>query len=417
QGRGVEQGHAELDRVGGGQLGGGDQLLLDQVMGDRLAGLGGLVQGGTRVGLGQVPVQHQPPGDPGNAHQVRGHIGVHAFSPTLPPPGARDAPTLPQNAAPASPWGLAGGVPGSLLCKVGGLRPDEARMRTSVILPAKNEAEGLRRTLPALARVLPEAEVIVVDDGSTDDTAAVAREFGARVLGSPYSMGNGAARKRGARAATGEILVFMDADGQHDPAHIPALLARLEEGYDMVVAARDASGQASVGRGLANAFYNRLASWMTGHRIEDLTSGFRVARADRFREFLHLLPNGFSYPTTSTMAFFRSAYPVAYVPVRVDRRVGTASHIRPLRDGLRFLLIIFRIATLYSPLKLFLPVATPFFLTGAGYYAYTSTTLGRFTNMRTLLFSASVIIFLIGLISEQVTSLTYLAARTDSDRA
>jgi glycosyltransferase involved in cell wall biosynthesis len=290
-------------------------------------------------------------------------------------------------------------------------------MRTSVILPAKNEAEGLRRTLPALARVLPEAEVIVVDDGSTDDTAAVAREFGARVLGSPYSMGNGAAIKRGARAATGEILVFMDADGQHDPAHIPALLARLEEGYDMVVAARDASGQASVGRGLANAFYNRLASWMTGHRIEDLTSGFRVARADRFREFLHLLPNGFSYPTTSTMAFFRSAYPVAYVPVRVDKRVGTASHIRPLRDGLRFLLIIFRIATLYSPLKLFLPVAALFFLTGAGYYAYTYTTMGRFTNMSTLLFSASVIIFLIGLISEQVTSLTYLAARTDRDEA
>ena len=280
-------------------------------------------------------------------------------------------------------------------------------MRTSVILPAKNEAEGLRRTLPALARVLPEAEVIVVDDGSTDDTAAVAREFGARVLGSPYSMGNGAAIKRGARAATGEILVFMDADGQHDPAHIPALLARLEEGYDMVVAARDASGQASVGRGLANAFYNRLASWMTGHRIEDLTSGFRVARADRFREFLHLLPNGFSYPTTSTMAFFRSAYPVAYVPVRVDKRVGTASHIRPLRDGLRFLLIIFRIATLYSPLKLFLPVAAAFFITGAAYYAYTYVTMGRFTNMSTLLFSAAVIIFLIGLVSEQITALTY----------
>jgi len=284
-------------------------------------------------------------------------------------------------------------------------------MRTSVILPAKNEAEGLRRTLPALARVLPEAEVIVVDDGSTDDTAAVAREFGARVLGSPYSMGNGAAIKRGARAATGEILVFMDADGQHDPAHIPALLARLEEGYDMVVAARDASGQASVGRGLANAFYNRLASWMTGHRIEDLTSGFRAVRAERFREFLHLLPNGFSYPTTSTMAFFRSAYPVAYVPVRVDRRVGTASHIRPLRDGLRFLLIIFRIATLYSPLKLFLPTAASFFLVGAAYYAYTYVTTGRFTNMSTLLFSAAVIIFLIGLVSEQITSLVYSKSR------
>ena len=202
-------------------------------------------------------------------------------------------------------------------------------MKISVILPAKNEAEGLRRTLPGLAATLPEAEVLVIDDGSTDDSATVALAHGARVLSSPYSMGNGAAIKRGARAATGDVLVFMDADGQHDPAHIPVLLARLADGFDMVVAARDGRGQASVGRGLANRLYNRLASWMTGHRVLDLTSGFRVVRAEKFVEFLHLLPNGFSYPTTSTMAFFRSAYPVAYVPVRVDARVGTASHIRP----------------------------------------------------------------------------------------
>ena len=280
-------------------------------------------------------------------------------------------------------------------------------MQPSVILPAKNESEGLRRTLPRLLEVLPGAEIIVVDDGSTDDTAAIAAEHGARVVSSPYSMGNGAAVKRGARAATRDVLVFMDADGQHDPAHIPGLLARLAEGYDMVVAARDGSGQASLGRGLANRFYNRLASWMTGHRVLDLTSGFRVVRAERFVEFLHLLPNGFSYPTTSTMAFFRSAYPVAYVPVRVDARVGTASHIRPLKDGIRFLLIIFKIATLYSPLKLFAPVGAGFFLLGAGYYTWTFIAHGRFTNMSALLLSAAVIVFLIGLVSEQITSLIY----------
>ena len=280
-------------------------------------------------------------------------------------------------------------------------------MQPSVILPAKNESEGLRRTLPRLLEVLPGAEIIVVDDGSTDDTAAIAAEHGARVVSSPYSMGNGAAVKRGARAATRDVLVFMDADGQHDPAHIPGLLARLAEGYDMVVAARDGSGQASLGRGLANRFYNRLASWMTGHRVLDLTSGFRVVRAERFVEFLHLLPNGFSYPTTSTMAFFRSAYPVAYVPVRVDARVGTASHIRPLKDGIRFLLIIFKIATLYSPLKLFAPVGAGFFLLGVGYYSWTFVSQGRFTNMSALLLSAAVIVFLIGLVSEQITSLIY----------
>jgi len=261
-------------------------------------------------------------------------------------------------------------------------------MKVSVVLPAKNEAEGLRRTLPALAVALPGAEVIVVDDGSTDETAAVAASLGARVLSAPYSMGNGAAIKRGARAAAGEVIVFMDADGQHDPALIPVLLARLDAGFDMVVGARDGSGQASVGRGLANRLYNRLASWMTNHEVKDLTSGFRAVRADKFREFLHLLPNGFSYPTTSTMAFFRSAYPVDYVSIRVDKRVGTASHIRPLKDGIRFLLIIFKIATLYSPLKLFAPAGVGFFLLGAGYYSYTFATEGRFTNMSALLLSA-----------------------------
>lgn len=279
--------------------------------------------------------------------------------------------------------------------------------RLSIILPAKNEAEGLRKTLPALRGQFPNAELIVVDDGSTDETAVVAAGHGARVLGSPYSMGNGAAIKRGARAASGDILVFMDADGQHNGAHIQALLDKLDQGYDMVVGARDASGQANFHRGLANAFYNRLASHMTGHRIDDLTSGFRAVRAERFREFLHLLPNGFSYPTTSTMAFFRSAYPVAYVPIPVAKRVGNGSHIRPLKDGLRFLLIIFKIATLYAPMKLFAPVAALFFLTGLGYYGYTFATQHRLTNMSTLLFSAAVIIFLIGLISEQITNLTY----------
>lgn len=277
----------------------------------------------------------------------------------------------------------------------------------SIILPAKNEAEGLRGTLPALRLAYPEAEIIVVDDGSTDPTASIAAQHGVRVLSSPYSMGNGAAIKRGARAANGEILVFMDADGQHGAEHIRALLDKLETGYDMVVGARDRSGQANFHRGLANGFYNRLASWMTGHRILDLTSGFRAVRADKFKEFLHLLPNGFSYPTTSTMAFFRSAYPVAYVPIPVAKRVGNGSHIRPIKDGVRFLLIIFKIATLFSPLKLFAPISAAFLLTGLGYYGYTYATEHRFTNMSALLISAAVIVFLIGLISEQITNLTY----------
>jgi glycosyltransferase involved in cell wall biosynthesis len=281
-----------------------------------------------------------------------------------------------------------------------------ATPRISVILPAKNEAEGLGRTLPGLRGLLADAEVIVVDDGSTDDTAAVATAHGARVLGAPYSMGNGAAIKRGARAASGEVFVFMDADGQHDLRSIAGLLAKLDEGYDMVVGARGWDGQASVGRGLANGLYNRVASMMTGFLVADLTSGFRVVRAPKFKEFLYLLPNGFSYPTTITMAFFRSAYPIAYEPIPVAQRIGR-SHIRPLRDGLRFLLIIFKIATLYSPLKLFAPTAFGFLVLGLGYYGYTFATEHRFTNMSALLLSAAVIVFLVGLVSEQITALTY----------
>lgn len=282
--------------------------------------------------------------------------------------------------------------------------------RLSIVIPAKNEAAALRALLPKVRGMYPDAEILVMDDGSTDDTRAACE--GARVtcVSAPYSMGNGAAIKRGARAATGEILVFMDGDGQHDPVDIARLVARLDAGYDMVVGARDWGSQAGVGRGLANTLYNWLATRMTGHVVADLTSGFRVARAERFREFIHLLPNGFSYPTTSTMAFFRSAYGVAYEPIKAAERVGK-SHIKPLKDGVRFLLIIFKIATLYSPLKLFVPASFLFFVLGLVNYLYTFLTEGRLTNMSTLMWSASVIVFLIGLVSEQITSLMYVKSR------
>jgi len=280
------------------------------------------------------------------------------------------------------------------------------KTRVSVVLPARNESTPIGNVVMQIRAQLPEVEVIVVDDGSTDATGEAATKSGARVIRQPYSKGNGAAIKTGARAASGDVIVFMDADGQHDPADIPALLARLDEGYDMVVGARQAGSQASLGRGLANRFYNRLASYMTGHKVEDLTSGFRAVRAEKFREFLYLLPNGFSYPTTSTMAFFRAGYSVAYEPIHAARRIGK-SHIRPLHDGLRFLLIIFKIGTLYSPLKLFAPLALTMFLLATGWYGHTLLEYGRFTNMSALLYTGSVVTFMMGLISEQITALMY----------
>jgi len=281
-----------------------------------------------------------------------------------------------------------------------------SRPAISVVIPAKNEAGGLEHMLPVLRTVLPDAEIILVDDGSSDDTLEVARRHGVTPISHPVALGNGAAIKTGARATKGEIIIFMDADGQHSPQDIPRLLTKMEEGYDMVVGARGMASQAGLHRAAANGFYNRLASWMVGQTVADLTSGFRAVRAEKFKRFLYLLPNGFSYPTTITMSFFKAGFPIAYLPIVAPKRIGT-SHIRPFRDGMRFLLIIFRIGTLYSPLKLFLPISLLFFMSGLSYYAYTFLTEHRFTNMSALLFITAVLIFLIGLVSEQITMLNY----------
>jgi glycosyltransferase involved in cell wall biosynthesis len=276
----------------------------------------------------------------------------------------------------------------------------------SIIIPTKNESEAIGDVVAIARQAYPDAEIIVVDDGSDDDTGAIAENSGATVVRHPESLGNGAAVKSGARAASGSVLAFMDGDGQHDARELRKLLARLDDGYEMVVGARNAGSHANIGRFFANGLYNELASLVSGRRIVDLTSGFRVVKAELFRNFLYLLPNGFSYPTTITMAFLRSGYPVCFEPIKVADRIGD-SHIRPIRDGIRFLVIIFKIATLYAPLKVFLPISGLFFATGVGYYLYTYLTMGRFTNMSLLVLSASVIIFLIGLISEQITALTY----------
>lgn len=276
----------------------------------------------------------------------------------------------------------------------------------SIVIPAKNEASNLARFLPDLQALLPTAEIIVVNDGSTDDTLAVCECLGVRVLSHHYSKGNGASIKTGARHATHDTLIFMDGDGQHLPADVMRILERYRQGFDMVVGARSSASQASVGRLVANSLYNRLASWISEQKIRDLTSGLRVVNRQKFLLFLYLLPNGFSYPTTITMAFFRAGYSVDYVDIHAAAREGK-SHINLTRDGLRFFIIIFKIGTLYSPLKIFTPFALSFFGVGLGYYLYTYIRFHSFTNMSAVLFMSAIIIFLIGLVSEQVTTLLY----------
>lgn len=278
----------------------------------------------------------------------------------------------------------------------------------SIVIPAKNEAKSLQGLLNKLMAKFPDAEVIVVDDGSSDDTVSICECVKVKVISHPYSKGNGAAIKTGLRAATREIVVCMDADGQHQPEEIDLLIEKMNEGYDMVVGARDFEGQASVSRGLANSLYNGFSSWMVGHSIKDLTSGFRAIKREKFLEFISLLPNKFSYPTTITMSFFRAGYSVAYIPIKVlKRHEGTVSHVKMFQDGIRFLIIIFKIGTLFSPLKLFFPISLSLFLTGLIYYGITFVESHRFTNMSALLFTTAILVFLMGLISEQITSLLY----------
>ena len=273
-----------------------------------------------------------------------------------------------------------------------------------MVLPVFNEAPNLDPLLCQLEALhLGDAEIIVVDDGSTDGTGEIAEQKGVRVIRHPYNIGNGAAVKSGIRAARGKWLVFMDGDGQHRPEDIPALMADAEQ-YHMTVGARAKGSRLRFHRYVANLLYNAFASYVTQFRVMDLTSGFRVMRRRDALRFIDLLPNTFSYPSTLTLAFLRSGMTVRYVPIRTLYRSGE-SKIRLVTDGIRFLLIISKIATLFSPFRVFLPVSAFFFFTGIGYYLYTYITQGRFTNMSVFLLTTSVIIFMLGLVSEQIALL------------
>jgi len=277
-------------------------------------------------------------------------------------------------------------------------------VKISVILPAYNEGENLKELLPQIYEVLGEGiEIIVVDDASTDNTSEIAESYKAKVIKNPYNMGNGASIKRGIRQANSDIVVLMDADGQHLPQEIPKLLKEIDK-FDMIIGARHNSYQVWWRR-LANKIYNILASYVSGIKIKDLTSGFRAIKREKALEFLYLLPNTFSYPSTLTLAFIKAGYPVKFVPVKVLPRKRGKSKINLITDGVRFLGIILKIAVFFSPLKVFLPLSLLFFLLGLGYYLYTFIHFHRFTNMSALLFTTSVIIFMLGLISEQIASL------------
>jgi glycosyltransferase involved in cell wall biosynthesis len=279
------------------------------------------------------------------------------------------------------------------------MEPDPASV--TVVIPAFNEEGAIADVVTRVRAAGAWREVLVVDDGSTDQTAARAEQAGARVVRHPYNMGNGAAVKSGIRGAATAIVLLMDADGQHDPSDIARVVAGVGL-HDMVIGARAASDQSRT-RALGNAVFRTLASWLTRRPIPDLTSGFRAARRERLLEILHLLPNGFSYPTTSCLALMKAGHSVAFVPIKARPRIGS-SKIHVVRDGVRFLLIILKIVTLYSPLKVFFPISASAFLVGLGYGIWNVAVHGKIPMGSALLIQLAVVVFLFGLISEQIAA-------------
>ena len=276
---------------------------------------------------------------------------------------------------------------------------------TSVVIPAFNEAQAIGPLVAALRAAASWHQIIVVDDGSGDATAERARDAGATVVQHPYNKGNGAAVKTGIRTATGDYVLIIDGDGQHRAADATRIVSKLGV-YDLVIGARSMGTQANHARLLGNSALNWLASYLTGRTVPDLTSGFRAARRSHLREFLHLLPNGFSTPTTTTLAFIKAGYNVWFEPVEAEARVGR-SNIKFVRDGLKFLMIALKIVTLFSPLRVFLPISLAAFFAGAGYAVWTIITQSHVTNSSVLLIMLAVIVFLVGLVSEQIAALRF----------
>lgn len=286
--------------------------------------------------------------------------------------------------------------------------PQSWPFSVTIAMPAYNEGHAIAGVIAAVQAQVPGAEVLVIDDASSDDTAATARAAGARVISQPYNKGNGAAIKTAIRNCRGDVLLIIDADGQHDPADIPRLLQHMDR-YDMVVSVRSQESHASRTRSVGNRLLARFASYVAQMEFADLTSGFRAMRTDVIREFVHLLPNRYSWPTTSLLCFAKAGYSIRFVPIAALRRTGGRSQQKLFRNGFKFMTIILRIVMLFSPLRVFFPVSVVMF--GLSLLAYLASVFFgtggwlKIPNATSTLFTGAIVIFMFGLLAEQIVAL------------
>ena len=279
----------------------------------------------------------------------------------------------------------------------------------TIVIAAFNEGMTIGGVVERTRAVCPDAEILVVDDASSDDTADQAEAAGARVIRRPYNLGQGAGIKTGVRAATGDVVVLLDGDGQHDPADIPRLLEPIGA-YDLVIGQRDRAGQQNTVRWLGNSALNRLGSYLVGIQMRDLTSGFRAMRRNVMLDVLHLLPNQYSWSTTSALAFAKAGFHVCFEPIVVRRRETGKSSQKLMRNGIRFLLIMLRVSTLFSPLRIFFPMFVLLQLLALVGYIW-SVAAGspklHLPPSTVMFFLGGLLVFAFGLISEQIAHLRF----------
>ena len=273
----------------------------------------------------------------------------------------------------------------------------------TIVIPAYNEEKGIGNVLLNLKKLVSDYQLLVIDDGSTDNTFEIVKNSGVNVVCHKYNKGYGAALKTGLRNAKTSVVLYIDADGQHNPEDIDRIAEHIDE-YDMVVGARTKKSTVSLLRRPGKKILSITANYLSGHQIPDLNSGFRAIKKNKAMEFMHILPNTFSFTTTITLAFLKSGYDVKYVPIQTIDRVGT-SKIKPFRDGFRFIMLIVRTITLFDPLKVFLPISIALFTIGMVYGLYTLISALNISDASVIMITASILIFFFGLLADQISSI------------